>query len=162
MLLTKLSMGLQPWSSTQHLLLFIFMLGCRESTSATKHTLHFGNLPSLLPLLPQLLHLGASSIWSQIWNVMGVPWDCQISSPPSTSLCPSVEVPDCCGLGWKDHLLVSVKMEQMERTPSIQRVFFSRIFLKMQKTCLKKVFITFFNTLVPPPPLCRPLLTHPK
>lgn len=36
-------------SSTRHLLLFIFMLGCRESIFATQHTLHFGNLPSPSP-----------------------------------------------------------------------------------------------------------------
>lgn len=46
-----------PWVysrgvSTRHLVLFIFMLGCRESTFATQLTLHIGNLPSLLLLPP--------------------------------------------------------------------------------------------------------------
>lgn len=144
------------------------MLGCRESIFATKHTLHFGNLP-FPPFLPQLLHLGAFSYFKLHVKCNGCPLrlpDPQPSLHPQASLgapqpslhpqgslwvfpaqptspVPSAGVPIPCGHRWRgDPAPASDKADKKD--PLCPGFVFSELVLKMEKTYFLKKSQSFY------------------
>lgn len=128
-----------PWvysrgSSARHLLLFIFTLGCRESTSATKCTLHFGSLPSLLPLLPQLLQLGPFPILNPHVKCHECPLRLPDLQPTLPLPLHSAGIPTPFHLRWRDDLLAPAWDRAEEKGPLCPGFVFLEFFLNMEKT----------------------------
>lgn len=133
------------------------MLGCREHF-VRKLTTNFGSLHSLLACLPQLLHLGALSVFSPVWNGNGDPQrlsNFRPAMPFPNSWLQSIPMPLQSRMG--DDLGFWLKVEQQESVwTSLCPCF--QFMLKTEKTHFKiSVMFSYSSTFLPPPP-CYSLL----
>lgn len=159
MLLTKLSGVYCHSSSVPHLVLFISMLGCRKHF-VRKLTMNFGSLRSLLPCLPQLLHLGALSVFSPVWNRNGDPQRLSNSHPalpfPHAWL-QSIWMPLQFRMG--DDLGFWLKGERQKSVwTSLCPCF--QFMLKAEKTHFKLSMMFSYSSTFLPPPLSCSLQSH--